>query len=263
MRGGAQSHLMRAADGHYYVIKFVNNPQHRRVLANEWLAARLAHGLGLSAPPAALIEVPQKLVAASPGLHLRIAGQIVPCASGLQFGSRLPSSDPNTPIYDYLPEPGLANIANVAEFAGFLAFDKWTCNCNGRQVIYCRPDSRKPLKVFMVDQGFCFNAGDWNFPDSPLRGVYNRNLVYRGVTGWKSFEPWLARLERYQESAIYAAGEEIPPEWYGNLTELEALLERLVRRRSRVRELIWDVRNSPRAPFENWQDAAQEAATAG
>jgi hypothetical protein len=40
MRGGAQSHLMRASDGHYYVVKFQNNPQHLRVLANELLVAR-------------------------------------------------------------------------------------------------------------------------------------------------------------------------------------------------------------------------------
>jgi len=36
MRGGAQSHLMRCDDG-YYVVKFQNNPLHRRVLVNELL----------------------------------------------------------------------------------------------------------------------------------------------------------------------------------------------------------------------------------
>ena len=46
MRGGAQSHLMRCDDGHYYVVKFRNNPQHERVLANEFLATRLAERVG-------------------------------------------------------------------------------------------------------------------------------------------------------------------------------------------------------------------------
>jgi hypothetical protein len=41
MRGGSQSHLMRASDGHFYVVKFQNNPQHLRVLANEMFATRL------------------------------------------------------------------------------------------------------------------------------------------------------------------------------------------------------------------------------
>jgi hypothetical protein len=34
MRGGAQSHLMLASDNNLYVVKFRNNPQHERVLAN-------------------------------------------------------------------------------------------------------------------------------------------------------------------------------------------------------------------------------------
>jgi hypothetical protein len=41
MRGGAQAHLMRCSDGQYYVVKFMNNPQHVRVLANEMLASHL------------------------------------------------------------------------------------------------------------------------------------------------------------------------------------------------------------------------------
>ena len=52
MRGGAQSHLMRCDDGHYYVVKFRNNPQHERVLANEFLATRLAERVGLPVPAA-------------------------------------------------------------------------------------------------------------------------------------------------------------------------------------------------------------------
>ena len=46
MRGGAQSHLMLASDGNLYVVKFRNNPQHIRVLANELLATRLGAAIG-------------------------------------------------------------------------------------------------------------------------------------------------------------------------------------------------------------------------
>ena len=42
MRGGSQAQLLRASDGHYYVTKFQNNPQHVRILANEFLGSRLA-----------------------------------------------------------------------------------------------------------------------------------------------------------------------------------------------------------------------------
>ena len=46
MRGGAQAHLMRCADEEYYVVKFQNNPQGVRILANELLATRLAARIG-------------------------------------------------------------------------------------------------------------------------------------------------------------------------------------------------------------------------
>src|ERR1700690_1896992 len=57
MRGGAQSHLFRCRDGAYYVVKFQNNPQHLRILANEMLATRLAARLGLPVPPVTVVEV--------------------------------------------------------------------------------------------------------------------------------------------------------------------------------------------------------------
>lgn len=254
MKGGAQSQLMRADDQQYYVVKFLNNPQHPRVLANELLTARLAHSLGLPVPPAALMQVAATLIENAPGMVIRMAGQLLRCGAGLQFASRLPVQDPSLPIYDYLPELGLDTIVNLCDFGGMLVFDKWTCNCNGRQVVFCRPSPRQRMRVYMIDQGFCFNAGDWNFPDSPLRGVYSRNIVYKTITGWDSFEPWLSRVEELDPDVIYRAGEEIPPHWYGgDPDDLQRLLDLLVGRRRHVRELILAVKNSPRAPFENWR----------
>jgi hypothetical protein len=67
----------------------------------------------------------------------------------------------------------------------------------------------------MFDQGFCFNAGEWNYPDTPLRGLYTRNRVYAGVIGMESFGPWISRLEKgITASALVQMMGEIPPEWY-------------------------------------------------
>ena len=62
MRGGAQGHMMRCSDGNFYVVKFRNNPQHLRVLANELLATRLAEAAGLPVPPTEVVEVGDWLV---------------------------------------------------------------------------------------------------------------------------------------------------------------------------------------------------------
>ena len=63
MRGGAQSHLMRCADENYYVVKFQNNPQGTRILANELLGTRLAARIGLPVPGATAVEVRPEMVA--------------------------------------------------------------------------------------------------------------------------------------------------------------------------------------------------------
>ena len=131
MRGGAQAHLMRAEDGHFYVVKFQNNPQHVRVLANELLATRLAERIGLPVPVPEIIEVSRWIVENTPELNLQCAGQTLQCAPGLQFGSRYVVDPLDGEIFDYLPESMLERLRNMETFAPMLALDKWTGNANG------------------------------------------------------------------------------------------------------------------------------------
>ena len=90
MRGGAQSHLMRCDDGGYYVVKFQNNRQHRRVLVNELLGTRLAGRLGLPTVPVEIVEVSEELIRLTPELAMELPRLGVPCQPGLQFASRYP-----------------------------------------------------------------------------------------------------------------------------------------------------------------------------
>lgn len=260
MRGGAQSHLMRCSDGHYYVVKFQNNPQHRRILANELLGTKLAARLGLPTAPAAVIEVSEELVRLTPDLAMELARTRVACAPGLQFGSRYPGDPRRLTLHDFLPDEQLRHVENLHDFAGMLVFDKWTCNTNGRQTLFFREADAgagggpRPYRTVMIDQGFCFNAGEWSFPDAPLRGLYARNRVYEGVTGMESFAPWLDRLAmRLTERVLDELSREVPPEWYADDHDaLWRLLEQLERRRQRVSDLLLEAKKSPRQPFPNW-----------
>ncbi len=195
MRGGAQGQLMLGADGHVYVVKFQNNPQHMRVLANEFLASRLAAAAGLTAPEAELVEVSSWLVENTPELEIDLGRTQVRCQPGLQFGSRFVGGLMPGQVVDYLPEEQMAEVRNLGEFAGILALDKWTGNANGRQAVFARKQRERRYRAVFIDYGYCFHAGEWRFEDAPLRGVYYRNDVYREITGWESFEPWLTRLE--------------------------------------------------------------------
>ena len=253
MQGGAQGHLMLGADGNAYVVKFQNNPQHLRVLANEFLASRIAKAAGLMAPEVDLVEVSEWLIQNTAELEIDLGRSRVKCKAGLQFGSRFVGGMMPGQVVDFLPEEKLAEVANLAEFAGILALDKWTGNCNGRQAVFTRKMRERRYRAVFIDFGYCFHAGTWEFEDAPLRGVYYRNAVYGHITGWDSFEPWLTRLETMDADTIWAAAGEVPPEWYGgNLSEMEALVEKLLARQSRIRELIEDFGRSDRKPFPKW-----------
>jgi hypothetical protein len=254
MRGGAQSQLMLGADGHLWVVKFQNNPQHLRVLANELIATRVAEAVGLTVPKSDVVEVSDWLIQNSPGMMMELGhGVRERYAAGLQFGSQFVGGLMPGQVVDYLPETQLDEVRNLAEFAGMLAIDKWTGNCNGRQAVFERRPRERRYRAVFIDQGFCFNAGEWTFPDAPLRGVFARNQVYARVRGWASLEPWLSRVEEFAADRLWAIAGEIPPEWYGgDLGTIERLMERLLERRGRVRELIGSFRDSDREPFPNW-----------
>ena len=136
MRGGAQSHLMRCADGHHYIVKFSNNPQHPRVLVNDWLGTRLAEMIGLPVPVPAIVDVHPWLVEHTPDLRVELCGQRTMFTPGLSFGSRYVVSPLEGEVYDYLPEAMIGRVRNICIFAGILALDKWTCNADGRQVAF-------------------------------------------------------------------------------------------------------------------------------
>ena len=274
MRGGAQSHLMRCSDGNehelYYVVKFQNNSQHCRVLVNELLGTRLAARIGLPTPSVAVVEVSEELIRLTPALTVELPRSRIPCRAGLQFGSCYPGNPRLLTLHDFLPDEQLREVLNLHDFASMLVFDKWTCNTNGRQTLFFRPaddpgsaskyagtpdpyDGR--YQTVMIDQGFCFNAGEWSYPDAPLRGLYTRNRVYEGVTGMESFGPWISRIQNnISERVLDEYLNEVPPEWYEDDQDaLRRLLGKLYDRRLRVPDLLLAAKNSNRQPFPNWR----------
>jgi hypothetical protein len=240
MRGGSQSHLMRCSDDDYYVVKFQNNPQHRRVLVNELLATRLAEKMGLPTTPTIVVEVSENLIDSSDELVMELPRYRVPCSPGKQLGSKFFGNPRNLRTFDLLPGEELHRVKNFTDFIGMVVFDKWTCNCDGRQCLFMHRDTGD-FSMIGIDQGFCFHGGEWNFPDSPLRGLYGNKTIYREqVKSMDDFEPWLSRLENdFTLDTIVQAAEGIPPEWYeSDHIALSQLLEKLNRRRGLVRELI-------------------------
>jgi hypothetical protein len=106
--------------------------------------------------------------------------------------------------FDYLLRELRERVRNVKDFSRVLVPDKCRCNSDGRQAIFRRKTQRSQrFPATFIDQGYCFNAGAWTFPDCPLRGVYADNSVYKDVAGWDAFEPALSRAEEMDLDAIW------------------------------------------------------------
>ena len=231
----------------------------------------MAARLGLPTTAVEIVHVSEELIRLTPELCMEMPRSRVPCQAGPQFGSRYPGDPRRLTLHDFLPDEQLRAVENLYAFAGMLVFDKWTCNTNGRQTLFFREEPHRAFaqgnghetnegrdgsyEAVMIDQGFCFNAGEWNYPDAPLRGLYARNRVYEGVIGMESFAPWLKRLEKsITERVLSEMVSKIPPEWYeDDYDAVMHLLEQLYRRRTRVPELLLAAKNTTRQPFPSWR----------
>ena len=265
MRGGAQAHLLECDDGHFYVVKFRNNPQHRRILINEWIASVFLDHLQISTPPATIVSLSAAFLEANPDIYIQLGLRHQAVEPGWHFGSRYPGDPAKIMVYDFLPDILLDKVVNAGEFLGVLAFDKWMGNADARQSIFFRarfrqtspaesaPSPRTGFVAQMMDHGYVFDGPHWKFSDSPIQGLYFRTDIYQRVQGWDDFQPWLDRIVYFPDDVIDAAQNEIPPEWVGeDAAALQSILKKLRSRRLRVPDLIDDSRRGSANPFPQW-----------
>jgi hypothetical protein len=266
MRGGAQAHLLECDDGHFYVVKFRNNPQHRRILVNEWISSVFLEYLQIAAPVAAIVNVSAEFLEANPEVHIQLGSRHIPVEAGWHFGSRYPGDPARIAVYDFLPDVLLGKVENARDFLGILAFDKWLANADSRQAIFFRArlvdhlrDSSAPPRAgfiaSMMDHGYVFDGPHWTFQDSPLQGLYHRTAIYQEVRGLDDFQPWLDRIVNFPPEVVDDAWKQIPPSWIdGDDEALEQMLRILLERRRRVPDLLRELTSRGRVnPFPNWR----------
>lgn len=269
MRGGAQAHLLgtdAAGAGSWYVTKFTGNPQHRRILVNEWIGAHLLAALGIATPPVAVVDVGPEFLAAAPEVYLETGSARQPVTPGWHLGSQFPGDPLADAVYDYLPDSLLTSVANRADFLGALVFDKWCGNADARQSIFLRrrlrdwlpghetSPQRKGFITQMIDHGYLFDGPNWCYRDAPLQGFYPRPLIYETVRTLDDFEPWLSRVRHFPSQTIDIALRGLPPAWLEDDEQaLAGLLEQLLRRRERVPSLLLEAIRARPAFFPAWQ----------
>jgi HipA-like kinase len=220
LRGGSQPHLMQASDGNYYIVKFQDNPQGTKVLANELLASRIAECIGLPVPRAVVVYLPEEVAA---GLTFEKPGGKFPVAPGLHCGLKVVISPLKGRMYEIPPHREAHNTRNNTDLIGARLFDFWTRNHDLRQCIYWRRCAERKLSICFIDNGHCFGGPEWSISS------HHVPLQLPEGTDIELLSGWIGRFERLTRAQLFALASEIPPEWYGNnQRSLNAMIEALL-----------------------------------
>jgi hypothetical protein len=108
--------------------------------------------------------------------------------------------------------------------------------------------------ALMMDHGYVFDGPQWAYRDSPIQGLYFRTQIYESVRGWDDFQPWLDQVVHFPEDVIDEALKTMPLDWVtGEEDALNELLEKLMRRRSRVADLLRECSVGRVKAFPNWK----------
>ena len=163
-------------------------------------------------------------------------------------------------VVDYLPEEQLAEVRNLDEFAGHPGAGQVDGQCQRTAGGVCAEGSGSGgTERCSSTSATAFTPASGGLRMRRCGASIIATTCIGRLTGWESFEPWLTRIETMPAETVWAAANEVPPEWYGgDLGEMEALVEKLLARRSRIRELIEGFGKSDRKPFPKWGERGRE-----
>src|SRR5271163_4883834 len=113
MRGGAQAHMLECDDDRFYVVKFRNNPQHRRILVNEWIASVFLRYLEISSPDTAIVNLSAPFLENNPDACLQLGSTKIKPEVGWHFGSCYPGDPGRVSVYDFIPDILLQKVENL------------------------------------------------------------------------------------------------------------------------------------------------------
>jgi hypothetical protein len=242
MRGGSQARLIEGDDGRCYIAKFLNNPQGKRTLVNEWVAQSILTTLGISTPPLCLLRLPDSLL--DDRLYFDIGNKRVPVQGEWHLGSLCPVNPETNAIFDFLPERLLRNTINLDDFARIFVADQWLHQTDKRQAIFVREHApgASPLRMraYFVDHGMAFDGAFWDLREASGHGWYMNRKVYEFIDMAKICSETVSQIESLSEREILSSITTLPESWLSpdDSDVLHRLLMKLHKNRLQLRRVI-------------------------
>ena len=210
LRGGSQSILVRADDGFFYVVKFLNNLQGPNLLFNEALGTELFRRAGLLVPAWRPVYLSEDFLDRYPACWMETEnGRRRPKASWC-FGSRYLSLR-NTALFEILPERSFSRIGNRRDFWAAWVLDILCGHADNRQALFLERNSRS-LEAYFIDHGHLFGGALGT--DSPrfMASRYLDPRIYTHVSATDADEIQRA-IQSLDLTALSKVASSLPEGW--------------------------------------------------
>ncbi len=262
LRGRTKPHLVLCEDGYLYVVKTAWNPLGERALICDYFVTQLARLVGLPVPECRIIRIDPFLLGSTPAFKDDCAAidawrrQHSEGSRALHYGSRFVSQPWNLPPLGLDQETEDAGI-----FAGSLALDCLCCSAGRRQALFTRSEGFSSYRATFIDFSRSFSDLLWANPFHATQSLFPHRRVYATVRGYEDFEPYLSRLTTIRTDELQRIGQEIPPIWYEHSPSLlDSLVESVAMRRSKIVDVLWDIREHKPESFPAWKPTVSSSA---
>ena len=216
-------------------VKFQQNPQGPRMLANEWIGYGLAGLLGIRHAPYGLVQVSTESLPDTGRLLITDDdGDEVSLLPGIHFYSKWlePASDLT---FEDLKLAGL--VSDLGMLAGVAVLDMlvahWDRKLGNPNLLMVREQGRASL--YLMDMGMSFGSAIWGLgdllspalPDTAFALPYSRppDQLFSQVRSLQQFEPYLEAVGGLTRMQIQELVDGLPEEWGVTIPLREALVD--------------------------------------
>lgn len=225
LRGGSQPILVRASDGFFYIVKFLNNLQGYNVLFNEVLGTELFRSVGLLVPEWRPIFLSEDFIAHNPACWMETEHGPLRPKAGWSFGSRFVGLR-NSNIFEILPAQRFSRIENRKDFWKAWILDILCGHSDHRQAVFLEKNSGA-LEAHFIDHGHLLGGAKGNDNPSILASRYIDPRIYPDIAP-EDVADILSAFCAIDWAAISHVACSLPTEW--NSEEAASRLNRLIRK---------------------------------
>ncbi|OAB34108.1 HipA family kinase [Paenibacillus glacialis] len=227
--GVTKPYILLGNDGNSYYTKFKENPETSRILANEFVCAKIAKFLDLPLASPTLINVDQDFIDIFGTEITEHIESDVSISKGLHFGTKKINK-----AFQIVNSKMIESATNIKAIPEIILFDQLICNTdrdrNGGNLIF----DQSKMKIVVIDHSHAFDIGPlWDAHQLEIRvgsqfepfahdGYIFRKLV-PFVKGNNPFDPIIVKMLGMTSEFLWHTISSIPDEWIISMDDKLAL----------------------------------------